>query len=145
MTRWNWPILPDDAADLLIVETDAQTVSTAELLPRGTQWRSLAEFGANLDAEDRVQIDHRRLINGLQPAAVLVMGSRAGWEMLARLWWRIRSGTALFAAVAASPDSSAADLLGDYLRKCIHVLSTLYGPERTGVASDRRSVRADPR
>jgi hypothetical protein len=119
--------LTDDTAGLLIVETDVLIVSTAELLPRGTQWRSLTEFGVDLDAEDRVQLT-TALVNGLQPPSVLVMGSRAGWEMLARHGRALRSNADLFAAIAASPDLSAVNLLGEYLRKCIPVLSTLYGP-----------------
>jgi hypothetical protein len=58
----------------------------------------------------------------------MVMGSRAGWEMLARHGRALRSGAALFAAISASPDFSAANLLQDYLRKCIPVLSQIYGP-----------------
>jgi hypothetical protein len=119
--------LADDSAGLLIVETDAPIVSTAELLPRGTQWRSLTEFGAGLEAEDRVKLTVA-LVNGLQPAGVLVLGSRAGWEMLVRHGAALRSNTALFAAIAGSPDISAVDLLGEYLRKCLPVLSALYGP-----------------
>lgn len=121
--------LPEDTAGLLIVETDTQQISTAELLPRGTQWRALTEFGADLDAEDRVKLA-TALVHSLQPTALLVLGSRAGWEMLARHGGAIRSNTALFAVAAASPELSAAKLLGDYLRRCIPVLSALYGPDQ---------------
>ena len=136
--------LAADAADLLIVETDAQTVSTAELLPNGVQWRSLAEFSPNLSTEDRVRLAVA-LISGLQPAAVMVMGSRAGWEMLARYGRTLRSGIALFAAVAASPDFSATALLEDYLRRCIHVLSILYGPSERAMRriADRFALTPD--
>jgi hypothetical protein len=119
--------LADDTAGLLIVETDAPIVSTAELLPRGTEWRSLTEFGAGLEAEDRVKLTVA-LVSGLQPAGVLVMGSRAGWEMLGRHGGALRSNTALFAAITGSPDISAVNLLGEYLRKCLPVLTALYGP-----------------
>jgi hypothetical protein len=119
--------LAGDAAELLIVETDAQAVSTAELLPSGAEWRSLSEFSPNLSTEDRVRLAIA-LVSGLQPGAVMVMGSRAGWEMLARHGRALRSGATLFAAVAASPDFSAVNLLQDYLRKCIPALSLLYGP-----------------
>jgi hypothetical protein len=126
--------LGEDTAGLLIVETDAQSVSTAELLPRGTQWRSLTEFGEGLDTEDRVKLA-TALVNGLQPTALLVMGSRAGWEMLARHGSAIRSNTALFAAATASPELSAAHLLRSYLRSCIPMLSALYGPDERSLYS----------
>jgi hypothetical protein len=119
--------LAEDTDGLLIVETDAQLVSIGELLPHGTQWRSLTEFGADLDAEDRVYLA-TALVNGLQPTALLVMGSRAGWEMLARHGGALGSNTLLSATTAASPDLSAANLLGLYLRKCMPMLSVLYGP-----------------
>ena len=136
----------DTSSGLLIVETDVSIVSTAELLPRGTQWRSLAEFGVDLDAEDRVKLA-TALVNGLQPAAVLVMGSRAGWEMLVRYGGALRSNAGLFAAVAASPDLSAVNLLGDYLRKCIPVLSALYGPSERALRriADLFGLSADQR
>jgi hypothetical protein len=120
--------LAEDAAELLVVETDSQSVSTAELLPRGTQWRSLSEFGANLGFEDRFKLT-TALVHSLQPEAVLIMGSRVGWEMLARHGGAISSYTSLFAAVVASPDVSATNLLVSYLRTCIPVLSILYGPD----------------
>jgi SAM-dependent methyltransferase len=120
--------LVEHTAGLLIVETDAKTVSTAALLPRGTQWRALSEFGEGLDAEDRVKLA-AALLNGLQPAALLILGSQAGWEMLARYGSAIRSHTTLFAAITAAPELSAADLLAKYLRSCIPVLSALYGSD----------------
>jgi hypothetical protein len=120
--------LGEDTAGLLIIETDVQIVSTAEFLPRGIQWRSLAEFGANIDAEDRVGLV-TALVNGLQPSALLVLGSRAGWEMLARHGAPIRRSTDLFATTAASPELSATKLLTHYLRRCIPVLSELYGSD----------------
>ena len=64
---------------VLIVETDAPRVSIAELLPRGAQWRSFSEFGESLDWVDRLRLAIT-LVNGLQPASVLVHGSHAGWK-----------------------------------------------------------------
>jgi hypothetical protein len=121
--------LAGHTADLLIVETDAKTVSTAELLPVGTQWRALSEFEAGLDADDRVRLA-AALLNGLQPAALLVMGSQAGWEMLARHGRAIGSYTTVFATTAAAPELSAADLFAKYLRGCIPLLSALYGTDQ---------------
>lgn len=120
--------LADDTAGLLIVETDAMAVSTAELLPRGTQWRSFTEFGAGLDAEDRVALA-TALVNGLQPASVLILGSGTGWEMLMRHGNALRGNTTLFGAVAATPELPVTDLLGTYLRRCMPSLSVLYGPD----------------
>jgi hypothetical protein len=120
--------LADDAAGLLVVETDTKIVSTAEWLPRGTQWRSLSEFGTDLNAGERLILTSA-LINSLQPAAVLVLGSLAGWNMLAWHGGALRSNTALFAALASSPELSASDLLREYLRSCLPSLSALYGPD----------------
>jgi len=122
----------NDTTDLLIVETDVPVVSTSEFLPTGAQWRSLTEFGSDLNTEDRVRLAIA-LVSGLQPAAVLVMGSRAGWEMLARHGRALCNSTALFAAIAGSPDLSAASLLQKYLRKCIYVLTELYGPSERAI------------
>ncbi len=111
------------------------------------------EFGPELGVEDRVNLT-TALVNGLQPAGVLVMGSRAGWEMLARYGGALRSNAGLFAAVAPSPDLSAVNLLGEYLRKCIPFLSALYGPgERVlhriadlcGLTADQRGKLRDLR
>jgi hypothetical protein len=120
--------LMDDASGLLIVETDTQRASTAELLALGTEWRSLSEFGFDLDSDDRVKLA-ATLVNSLQPTDLLVWGSRAGWEMLAEYGAALRSNTALFAAVASSPQFSATDLLRKYFRPCIPVISALYGPD----------------
>ncbi len=120
--------LIDNTPGMLIVETDAQGASTAESLPLGTQWRSLSEFAVDLDLDDRVKLA-TALVNSLQPTGLLVWGSRAGWEMLAQYGAALRSNTALFAAVASSPEFSAADLLRNYFRTCIPVISTLYLPD----------------
>ena len=125
--------LAEDKAGLLIVETDAIAVSTAELLPRGTQWRSLTEFGAGLDPEERV-ILATALINGLQPTSALILSSQTGWEMLLRHGSALACNTTLFAAMAATPNLSMTDLFRTYLRRCLPVLSALYGP-------DERSLR----
>jgi len=120
--------LIDNTPGMLIIETDAQRASTAESLPRGTQWRSLSEFGVDLDVDDRVKLA-TALVNSLQPTGLLVWGSRAGWEMLAQYGTALQSNTALFAAIASSPEFSAADLLRSYFRSCIPVISTLYLPD----------------
>jgi hypothetical protein len=121
--------LADDTAGLLIVETDAATVSTAGLLPRGTQWRSLTEFEAGLDAEDRIALA-TALINGLQPDSVLILGSRAGLEMLVRYGRPLHLNTALCTTLSAVPDLSIADLFRTYLVRCIPVLTAIYGPDQ---------------
>jgi hypothetical protein len=126
--------LVDATSELLIVETDVQTVSTAEFLPRGIQWRSLSEFGVNLDAEERFKLI-TALVNSLQPDATLIIGSRVGWELLSRYGKAISRYTALFAAVAASPGDSAAKLLWTYLRTCLPVLLALYGPDELALRS----------
>jgi hypothetical protein len=118
----------DNAPGMLIVETDAQRAATAESLTLGTQWRSLSEFGLDLDLEDRVQLA-TALVHSLQPISLLVWGSRAGWEMMARYGAALRTNTALYAAIASSPEFSANDLLRNYFRNCIHVMSALYGPD----------------
>jgi len=120
--------LAEDVAGLLIVETDTKTVSTAELLPRGAQWRSLAEFAPQLEPKDRLALA-TSLVNGLQPAGVLVMGSQAGWVMLACYGGALRSNTTLFATMTSAPELSATNLLNSYLQRCMPALSALYGPD----------------
>lgn len=120
--------LADHMSELLVVETDAAVVSTATLLPRGMQWRSLSEFGASLEAEDRFKLT-TAVIHNLQPATALIIGSRAGWEMLAQHGRALSFSTTLFAVVAASPGVSAASLLASYLLKCMPRLSALYGAD----------------
>jgi len=120
--------LAEDTAGLLIVETDAATVSTAEMLPRGTQWRSLTEFDAGLDVEDRIALA-TALVSGLQPDSALILGSRAGWEMLVRYGNAIRLNTALFGTLAAVPDLSIADLFRTYLVRCLPVLTAICGSD----------------
>lgn len=119
--------LAEATNELLIVETDTPAISTGELLPRGVQWRSLAEFGSDLNPSDRWKLT-TTLVSTLQPAAVLVTGSWAGWEMLAHHGGAIRSHTKLFASVSAAPDLSVSELLSRYLRTCLPELSLLYGP-----------------
>ncbi len=114
---------------LLVLETDTNAVSTAEALPRGMQWRSLAEFAPDLDVDDRVRIV-TALANGVQPAALTVWGSRAGWELLERCGAALRRDTVLFATATAAPDLPAPDLLRAYFRPCLPVLTALYGPDR---------------
>ncbi len=120
--------LAGHTADLLIVEADVEAVSTAEWFPRGTQWRALSEFGTGLDFPDRVRLT-TALLNGLQPNALLIFGSEAGWEMLARHGRAINSYTRLFATASAAAERSAADLLRKYLHGCLPLLSTLYGSD----------------
>ena len=133
--------LAGDTAGLLVVETDAMTVSTAEFLPRGTQWRSLTEFGADLDPEDRVELA-TALVNGLQPASVLILGSRTGWEVLVRYGNAIRCNTALFAALAAEPPMT--DLLRTYLRRCLPALTAVYGPDERALQYIADRLRLTP-
>jgi hypothetical protein len=114
---------------MLIVETDAEHVSTAEVLPPHTCWRSLAEFEEGLDEDDRVKIV-TALINSLQPLALLIWGSRAGWEMLSKHGSAIGSNTALFAAMVGSLNTSAEDLLRRYFRTCVPVISALYSADK---------------
>ena len=120
--------LEEDTQGLLIIETDAKVVSTAEVLPNQIPWRSLSEFDPDLDLDDRAEMV-AALINGMQPHSVLVWGSQAGWEMLARHGVRFHRDTALFATATASPNRAAADLVRHYFRACIHVLSAFYGPD----------------
>jgi hypothetical protein len=121
--------LVENTADLLIVETDVQVPSVGVSLPSGVQWRSFAEFGADLDWGDRVRLASA-LVNSLQPVSLLVWGSEAGWEVLARQGFAMRRNTALFATATAAPKLSVTELLRRYFRSCIPVLSALYGPDQ---------------
>lgn len=114
---------------LLVVETDSTEASTAEALPRGTPWRSLSEFVPDLDAADRIRLV-TALVNNLQPAALTVRGSRAGWEVVSRYGKALRRSTSLFATTTASPEPEIPDLLRSYLRACLPALSALYAPDQ---------------
>jgi hypothetical protein len=118
-----------EATGVLVIEMDSTVCSTAEQLPRGVEWRSLAEFDGGLDTEDRVRVAFA-LINHLQPAALLVWGSRVGWEVLARVGPALRLATALFATTHPAPDLPTSDLLRQYFRTCAPSLAALYGPDR---------------
>ena len=110
------------APDLLLLETDPATPSIGLTLPRSTDWRSIAEFGNPVHAEDRVKIA-AYLVHALQPGAVLVMGSQAGWEMVARHGKALRRASALYAVV------TDVTVLQRYLRPCLPVLTALYAAD----------------
>ncbi|AMJ62699.1 hypothetical protein [Bosea sp. PAMC 26642] len=116
-----------NADDLLIVETDMATIPGAEHLPRGAEWRALSEFSSSPNLERNVAIA-TALVNNLQPRAVLVWGSRAGWEMIARHGAALRHNTRLFATSASMPDGESIDTL-HYLSAHIPLLSALYAPD----------------
>jgi hypothetical protein len=108
---------------LLFVGKDVRVASLAGSLHRGAQWRSLAEFGQDLDWKERVNL-MSALVNSLQPAALLVWGSEAGWEMLARHGGAIGRHTTLFATAtdgraAMLGDRSAAPLLPEVYSRLI--------------------------
>ena len=108
--------------DLLLLETDSATAAIGLTLPRTTEWRSIAEFGGLVNAEDRIKIT-AYLVHALQPGAVLVMGSQAGWEMVARHGKALRRASALYAVV------TSAALLQRYLRPCLPMLTALYAAD----------------
>lgn len=114
--------------DLLVVETDSQEVSTAELLPRGTPWRSLAEFSTGLDEVGRSRVV-TALIHGLQPSVILVWGSRAGWDMVAQHGATLCRASAFLAVADALPELPADELIQRYFRRCIPSLSRVYASD----------------
>jgi hypothetical protein len=117
-------------AGLLIVVTDSETLEH-EIIPTGANWRCLTELEDDLDMAARVRLIIG-LVNGLRPAAVLVAGSSAGWEMLSRYGTALARHSTLFATDASSPLSNSEELLRRHFRGSILALSALYGkdPER---------------
>jgi hypothetical protein len=113
------------ASNTLIIETDRSDVSIGGGLHRGIEWRGLSEFGVALQYEDRVQIVSA-LVNSLQPQTVIVWGSLAGWELLARYGGALSRNAALFATATSAPEAAAPAILRDFLRRCVAVLSGLY-------------------
>ncbi|MGA8707259.1 MAG: hypothetical protein WB646_09750 [Steroidobacteraceae bacterium] len=136
----------DDAASTLVLDIDATLSPTGEQLPRNTAWRSLAEFGTGLSQEDRVTIG-TALINWLQPDAVLIWGSRTGWDIIARHGAALGRKTEIFATSDSSPDSEPSkgntnDLMHRYFRGCLPSLSALYSDDDEWLAqmADRHGL-----
>jgi hypothetical protein len=140
-----------------VVVVDAAVPPTAERLPPGTPWRALAEFEGRLNHEDRVAIV-TALIHNLRPEAVLGMGSRAAWEVIARHGAVLARRTELFGALIApgrdGPEPEAPGLGIRYLRRCLPVVSAIYADdagwiedvaERNGLPpAERRKLRLLP-
>ncbi|MFC3124175.1 hypothetical protein ACFOD4_03810 [Pseudoroseomonas globiformis] len=123
-------------SDLLIVAADEVSASTGTSLPRGVEWRSLAEFTADLDRDQRIQIV-KALIHHLRPQSVLVLDSEIGWEVLARYGSRMRRYAGLFGAFtrqsgADGPLSQDYELR--YLRRCVPYLAGVYGEDQDWLA-----------
>lgn len=110
------------APGLLLLETDTATAGIGLALPRTTDWRSIAEFSGPVGAEDRIKIA-AYLVHALQPGAVLVMGSQAGWEMLARYGKALRRASALYAVATDTAE------LQRFLRPCLPVLTAIYAAD----------------
>jgi hypothetical protein len=147
----------DDADSTMLVIVDAAVPPTAERLPPGTPWRALAEFEERLNHEDRVAIV-TALIHNLRPEAVLAMGSRAAWEVIARHGAVLARRTELFGALIApgrdGPGPEGPGLALRYLRRCLPVVSAVYADdagwiedvaERHGLPpAERRKLRLLP-
>jgi hypothetical protein len=147
----------DDEDATLLVVVDAAVPPTAERLPHGTPWRALAEFEERLNHEDRVAIV-TALIHNVRPEAVLAMGSRAAWEVIARHGAVLARRTELFGALIApgrdGPGPEGPGLALRYLRRCLPVVSAVYADdagwiedvaERHGLPpAERRKLRLLP-
>ncbi len=68
---------------LLVLETDSARIAIGDLLPPGTDWRSLAEFGPALTLADRADL-LATLIATLRPESTQILASQAGHAMMAR-------------------------------------------------------------
>lgn len=112
----------DDTRGLLVIETDFATLSVAGTLPFGTQWRAFSEYEPDLTGEERLRLTSAA-INGLQPATVLVWGSRSGWEMLTRHGKALRLKTALIAVDKCIETLDPETMMQTYWRKSFHTLS----------------------
>jgi hypothetical protein len=115
----------DDTSGLLVIETDFATVSVAGTLPFGTQWRAFSEFEPDLTGEERLRLTIAA-INGLQPATILVWGSRSGWEMLARHGKALRLNTAVMAVDKCVEQLDPETMMQTYWRTSFHVLSAVF-------------------
>ena len=116
-------------SDVLVVAADEQTVSVGSELSRRVDWRSLSEFGSELDANDRTAI-LVALIHNLRPMAVLVLNSHIGWRALAEAGGSIARYCGLFVAfpppLCGSDFRLDLDLQREYLRDCSSHLSCIY-------------------
>jgi hypothetical protein len=109
---------------VLVIDTDAREVPVAERLPGEVEWRAISEFG-DAESDDRLALT-TALTNCLQPSNVLIWGSAAGWEMIARNGIGLRGKSSLAAVVTAGPKRSEEQLLREYFRRCLPNLSRLY-------------------
>lgn len=123
----------DDTSGLLVIETDFATVSVAGTLPFGTQWRALSEFAPDLTGDERLRLAIAA-INGLQPATILVWGSRSGWDMLARHGKALRLNTAVIAVDKCVETLDRETMMATYWRTSFHVLSAV-------ISADPRALR----
>jgi hypothetical protein len=119
----------DDADATLLVIVDAIVAPTAERLPFGTAWRSLAEFEERLEHEDRVAI-LTALIHNVRPEAVLIFDSDAAWDMLARHGSTLASQTELFVALVKTPQETGPERCPRhsvrYFGHCLPFVSAVY-------------------
>ncbi len=118
----NQAIASGDPSALLVVSVDESLPSTGDYLPYGVTWRSLSEFRTDLDFRDKVAI-LTALIHGLRPQAVLVLESRAGWEVIAQHGVAMCQYAGLFAAFV-SPAHGSWEVRS--LLQCLPSLTTVY-------------------
>ncbi len=126
-------IASGDPAALLVLAADETRPSVAAAAPGGVVWRSLAEFRADLDIEEKVAIVVA-LIHALRPQAALVLESAVGWRAIARQGVALHRLCGLFAAFVslagdALEGAEEDDLALRYLRECLPFLAAVYASD----------------
>jgi hypothetical protein len=124
----------DDVDATLVLVVDMARAPIGECLPKGTAWRSLAEFEQRLTEDDRVPI-LTALLNSLQPEAVLILDSEASWRTLAKFGMALSRNTEFFAMLPGPRAPGVVDasetglMLPDFVR-CAPFLAAVYAEDR---------------
>ena len=110
--------------DFLVIETDSHRPGLPSELPKGTAWRSFAEFEAGLEQADRAELV-RAYIHNLAPRTLMVAGSRAGWAAVNAHGRALAGRTRLCASILDEETNLVDDPPAYELRACLPILSSL--------------------
>ncbi|MBA4010686.1 MAG: hypothetical protein C0481_02355 [Phenylobacterium sp.] len=129
------------ADSLFVLATDEAAPRPPEGLPRGVRWRSLAEFGADLGSFDRSALV-TALLHCVQPEAVMVVDSLAGWESMYLRGAPLSKMMRLYGVLGAGTSTDAHS--GRVFRRCFPSMSAFYSEDERQLRSlaDRFGVPA---